>query len=200
MYTLDRGYQDYTLYRAILDAGSSFIGRVKDNVAYKCQEEREITESAAQAGVIKDMLISRIGTSHHKDEIKQTLRIVVVRFIDKDGQQKDLWLVTNLLDVPAETIALGYRYRWTVELFFRWFKQILGARHLISTKENGITMQMYAGVIASLLIVIWTGLKPNKRTWEMIQFYLMGWASLKELEAHIAKQKQKQVAAAKKGK
>ena len=200
LYTLDRGYQDYTLYRAILDAGSSFIGRVKDNVAYKCQEEREITESAAQAGVIKDMLISRIGTSHHKDEIKQTLRIVVVRFIDKDGQQKDLWLVTNLLDVPAETIALGYRYRWTVELFFRWFKQILGARHLISTKENGITMQMYAGVIASLLIVIWTGLKPNKRTWEMIQFYLMGWASLKELEAHIAKQKQKQEAAAKKGK
>ena len=61
-------------------------------------------------------------------------------------------------------------------------------------------MQMYAGVIASLLIVIWTGLKPNKRTWEMIQFYLMGWASLKELEAHIAKQKQKQEAAAKKGK
>lgn len=62
-------------------------------------------------------------------------------------------------------------------------------------------MQLYAGLIASLLIVLWTGLKANKRTWEMVQFYLMGWASLNELELHIAKQKVKQeVEASKKSK
>ena len=201
LYVTDRGYQDYKLFRDILDAGSSFISRVKDNIAYQIQEERELSQQASKAGVIKDILASRIGTEHHKDEVKQTLRIVVVSTTDSSGKPIELWLVTDRLDLPAETIALGYRYRWTIELFFRWFKQILGARHLISTKENGITMQLYAGLIASLLIVLWTGLKANKRTWEMVQFYLMGWASLNELELHIAKQKLKQEAeAAKKSK
>ncbi|MCC6511842.1 MAG: IS4 family transposase [Pirellulaceae bacterium] len=200
LYVLDRGYQEYSLYRGILDIGSSFIGRVKDNIAFKLLEEREITDEAGKAGVIKDMVVSRIGTDHHKDEIKQTLRIVVVSITNKEGKPTELWLVTNLLHLPAEIIGLGYRYRWTIELFFRWFKQILGARHLISTKENGITMQLYAGLIASLLIVLWTGLKANKRTWEMIQFYFMGWATLQELESHIAKQKLRQEKSAKKSK
>lgn len=194
LYVTDRGYQDYKLFRDILDVGSSFISRVKDNIAYQLQEERELSEEARKAGVIKDILVSRIGTDHHKDEIKQPLRIIIVSTTDSSGKPIELWLLTDRLDLPAETIALGYRYRWTIELFFRWFKQILGARHLISTKENGITMQLYSGLIASLLIVLWTGLKANKRTWEMVQFYLMGWASLNELELHIAKQKVKQSA------
>ena len=192
LYVLDRGYQDYLLYRAILDAKSSFIARVKDNIAYKCLEEKPLTDADRKAGVIKDLLVSRIGSSHHKDEIKQTLRIVVINSIDSTGEVKEIWLVTNLLTAPAETIGTGYRLRWTIELFFRWFKQILGARHLISTKENGIKMQLYAGLIASLLILLWTGLKPNKRTWEMVQFYLMGWATLTELEAHLVKQLERQ--------
>ena len=44
-------------------------------------------------------------------------------------------------------------------------------------------------LIASLLIVLWTGRKPTKRTWEMLQFYFQGWASLEEVETHLAKQK-----------
>jgi hypothetical protein len=196
LYVTDRGYQDYKLFRNILDAGSSFISRVKDNIAYRTLEERELSDQAKKAGVTKDILVSRIGTERHKDEVKQTLRIVVVSTTNSSGEPIVLWLVTDLLDLPAETIALGYQYRWTIELFFRWFKQILGARHLISTKENGITMQLYVGLIASLLIVLWTGIKANKRTWEMIQFYLIGWASLEELELHIAKQKAKQEAQA----
>ena len=89
-------------------------------------------------------------------------------------------------------MALGYRYRWTVELFFRWFKQILGCRDLISTKEKGVTMQLYAALIASLLIVLWTGVKANIRTWEMVQYYFMGWATLEELERHIRRQQERQ--------
>lgn len=196
LYVTDRGYQDYLLFRDIMDAGSSFITRVKENIAYQVKEERELSHKAREAGVIRDFLTSRIGTDHHKDEIKKVLRIVVVRTTNSSGQLIELWLVTDLLSVPAETIALGYRYRWTIELFFRWFKQILGARHLISTHENGITMQLYVGLIASLLIVLWTGIKANKRTWEMVQFYLMEWATLEEVETCIAKQKTLQEAAA----
>ncbi len=82
-------------------------------------------------------------------------------------------------------MALAYRYRWTVELFFRWLKCILGARHLISRGQNGVTLQMYAAVIVSLLIALRAGRKPTKRTYEMIQFYLIGWVTDEEFEAHL---------------
>jgi hypothetical protein len=62
LYVFDRGYQDYALYRKILDAQSSFIGRLKDNIAYNRQQEQELAEEARKAGVIRDMLVTRIGT------------------------------------------------------------------------------------------------------------------------------------------
>ena len=73
-----------------------------------------------------------------------------------------------------------------MELFFRWFKCILGARHLVAQSQEGLTLQLYAGLIASLLISVWTGHKPTKRTFEMVCLYFSGWASLDELDAHIA--------------
>jgi hypothetical protein len=52
-----------------------------------------------------------------------------------------------------------------------------------------VALHIYTALIASLLIVLWTGRKPTKRTWEMLQFYFQDWASLDELEAHLEKQK-----------
>ena len=49
---------------------------------------------------------------------------------------------------------------------------------------KGVEIQMYLAIIACLLILIYTGGQPNKRTYEMICFYLLGWARLEELEAH----------------
>ncbi len=48
-----------------------------------------------------------------------------------------------------------------------------------------MAIQIYAALIASLMLVLWTNRKPNRRTWEMIQFYLSGWATLEEFEAHL---------------
>jgi IS4 transposase len=89
--------------------------------------------------------------------------------------------------LDAELVALGYRFRWAVELFFRWFKCVLGCRHLLSTSRDGVTIQLYVGIIASLLISLWTGKKPTKRTLEMLQFYFAGLASEEELQEHIDK-------------
>jgi IS4 transposase len=100
-----------------------------------------------------------------------------------------LRLATNLLDVPAEIIALIYHYRWTIEIFFRFFKQILGCRHLLSHAQNGIEIQTYCAIIACMLISLWTGKKPTLRTYEMICYYFMGLADEEELLAHIAKLK-----------
>lgn len=85
-----------------------------------------------------------------------------------------LRIATNLLDVPAEIISLLYAERWAIGIFFRFFKQLLGCRHLLSHKQNGIEIQTYCAIIACLLISLWTGRKPTKRTYEMICFYFLG--------------------------
>src|SRR5262249_11775085 len=151
------------LFRDILDAGSSFIGRVKDNTAFTVAQEQSLTAAAQAAGVVRDVQLAKLGTDHHKDYLQQSVRLVMVRRTKPDGTAEELWLLTDRLDLPAELVALAYRYRWTVELFFRWFKCILGCRHLLATDQNGVTIQVYAALIASLLIVLWTGRKPNKR-------------------------------------
>jgi IS4 transposase len=187
LYVLDRGYADYELFAAIIGAGSSLIARVRDNTAFVVSEERPLDGAARDAGVIRDAVLSRLGTAHHKDHLKRPMRLVIVRTTDREGKVNDLWLLTDRLDLAADLVALGYRYRWTVELFFRWMKCVLGARHLVAESANGVALQMYAALIVSLLIVLRTGRKPTKRTFELIQFYLLGWVSDQEFEAHLVR-------------
>jgi IS4 transposase len=94
------------------------------------------------------------------------------------------------MDLSAEIISLIYRYRWQIELFFRWFKCILGCTHLLSHSANGVSLQVYCALIASMLITLWTGRKPTKRTFEMLCYHFMGWADDEELFNHIEKLKQ----------
>lgn len=89
--------------------------------------------------------------------------------------------------MPVDVIALIYKHRWAIEIFFRFFKHVLGCRHLISHRENGIEIQTYLAIIACLLIALWTGKKPTLRTYEMICFYFTGLASEEELVEHIQK-------------
>jgi hypothetical protein len=188
LYVIDRGYEDYQLFQDIVDAGSSFIARVQEDVAYQVLEQRPLTPDAQAAGVTSDVVLKRLGTAHHKNVVKQPVRIVHVQTDKRDahGQPQVLVLLTNRLDLSAELVALGYKHRWAVELFFRWFKCILGCRHLLAENQNGVEIQVYLGIIASLLISLWTGKKPTRRTLEMILFYVSGWATWEELQAHIA--------------
>lgn len=189
LYVIDRGYAGYGLFADILQAGSAFVGRLKEDAAFTVKEERPLPTAARAAGVIRDVVVSKLGTDHHKDVIGQSVRLVwvVTGKMRPDGTAEVLLLCTDLLELPAELVALAYQYRWHVELFFRWFKCILGARHLLAQSQEGLTLQLYAGLIASLLISVWTGHKPTKRTFEMVCLYFSGWASLAELVAHIDK-------------
>lgn len=192
LYVVDRGYAGYWLFRAILDAGSSFVGRVKESTAFRISQERDVTEEARTAGVIRDLVVSKLGSEHHKDEVGRPLRLVWVATgkVQADGRPELLLLCTDRLELAAELVALAYKYRWWVELFFRWLKCILGCRHLLSTSAAGVTIQVYMALIASLLISLWTNHRPNKRTFEMLCFYFNGWASMEELQAHIQKLQQ----------
>jgi hypothetical protein len=192
-YVFDRGYIDYDLFQELHDLPCSFLGRVKTNVAYEIQEERPISAAARAAGVKRDVVLRRLGTAHHTRLLPQPFRLVQVATgkTDADGVPEAMGLVTNRLDLDAELVALAYRYRWAVELFFRWVKCVLGCRHLLSQTANGVRMQVYVALIASLLISLWVGRTPTKRTYEMLCFYLSGWATETELIAHLERLPQK---------
>ncbi len=186
LYVIDRGYAEYQLFQDIIDARSDFIGRIRDNAVWTVVEERPLTAETRAAGVRSDRLVW-LGGPQSGSAFKQTLRVVEVDTgkTDAQGRPDLLLLATSRLDLAAELVALGYRYRWTVELFFRWLKCILGCRHLLANSRDGVTIQVYLAIIASLLISLWIGRKPTIRTLEMLQFYFMGWATEEELMAHL---------------
>jgi IS4 transposase len=192
LYVLDGGYADYTLLASILEAGSSFVVRVRSCSVYKILEERPVSERARKAGVQEDLLV-RLGSDSARQLHGVRLRLIKLRVRDTRaaaarrpaGSERTLWLVSDQLDLDAELVATLYRYRWQIELFFRWFKKILQAEHLLSHSQNGLTIMVYCALIASLLVRLWTGRKPTKRTYEMVCFYFLGWVSEAELAAHI---------------
>jgi hypothetical protein len=186
LYVIDRGYAEYQLFQDIVDAHSGFIGRIRDNAVWTVVEERPVSDVARAAGVRRDLVVW-LGGPQSGSVFRQPLRVVEVHTgkVDKNGQPDVLLLATNRLELAADLVALGYQFRWAIELFFRWFKCILGCKHLLSTDQDGITIQLYLGLIASLLISLWTGKKPTKRTWEMLQWYCSGWATEEELLNHI---------------
>jgi hypothetical protein len=186
LYVIDRGYAEYELFQDIVDARSDFIGRLRDNAVWTVVEQRPLTAAAKAAGVRSDRLVW-LGGPQSGRVFKQPVRVLEVDTgkTDAHGRPEILLLATSRLDLAAELVALGYRFRWSVELFFRWLKCILGCRHLLANSPQGVTIQVYLAMIASLLISLWVGRKPTVRTLEMIQFYFQGWASEAELRAHL---------------
>jgi hypothetical protein len=206
LYVLDRGYFQYGLYRAILDVGSSFICRARDNVVLgELLEERELSGDALAAGVVRDAVV-RLGHPKTKTRLQRPLRMVQIECTPhrkpsgKTGrggpQQGDtILIVTDRLDLPADVVALIYKHRWQVEIFFRFFKHVLGCRHLLSYCDNGIELETYAAIIACLLIALWTGRKPTLSTYRMLCWYFSGWADDQELARHIQRLNRQDTAA-----
>ncbi len=195
LYVTDRGYAKFALFNQIVDSGSSYICRLRDNSSWKAVEERYRNDDAELNELLSDELVEFSQDSG----LTHRVRVISVRInphtsrgkyrggssgVNSDGI---LRLATNLLEVPADVIALVFSKRWAVETFFRFFKHLLGCRHLLSADQNGIEIQTYCAIIACMLIVLWTGRKPTLRTYEMICFYFCGLADEDELMEHIQK-------------
>ena len=197
LYVTDRGYAKFTLFNQIVNANSSYVCRLRDNSVYTAVKENYRNDNAELNEIMSDQIVEfskGSGLDHH-------VRLICIRTkphttrgksrsgssgVDSDGV---LRIATNLLDVPANVIGLIFSERWAIEIFFRFFKQILGCRHLLSQDQNGIEIQTYCAIIACMLIALWTGKKPTLRTYEMVCFYFTGLADEDELMAHIEKLK-----------
>ena len=196
-YVMDRWFGQFTLFNEIHAKASSYVCRVKENSVFEVQKERLLCPEALKAGVVRDAVVKMGLNSKPEDRPDHPMRLVVIEAEPHEkrggrhgktagpGNRGTIVIATNLMDVPAEIIALIYHHRWAIEVFFRFFKQMLGCRHLVSEKPEGILIQVYCAIIACMLINLWTGKRPNKRTVEMLAWYLMGVATEAEVMAHL---------------
>lgn len=173
MIVADRNYShDHALLRRLQKEGLQFVLRLYNNLVLEAVEpERPLSEADRQAGVVWDRRV-RFGV-HGDGPILRVVRI--------EANGEVFQLVTTRSDLSAEMIGLIYRQRWQIELFFKWIKSILNCRHWLAESPAGVRIQIYCVLIASLLLMLWTGQRPNKRMVESLQWYWMGLATAEEL-------------------
>ena len=164
-YGLDYGFLD-----ELRQAGVSFVFRIRNKPRMEVVKELPLCEADRAAGVTWQGMV-RLGDDWQGEPVR------VVK-VEADG--KELLIATDL-NIEAELISLIYRYRWQIELFFKWLKCILGCRHLLAESPRGVAIQIYSALIAALMLQMLTGRKPGKRAMELIQFYLMGYVGLEEI-------------------
>ena len=178
----DRLYgKSYRLFADIAQAKAFFVFRISEQAIIHLEQELPLSAADTQAGVIRHAWV-HLGATEKLRSIR--LRLVEVR---RDGQH--LLLVTNhaLEDLSAQLVSLVYRRRWSIELFFRWIKCILGTRHFFAESRAGVAIQLYLALIAGLMLQLFTGARPNKRAMEFLQMYFLGWATAEEAARLISK-------------
>ena len=185
-YVMDRGFQQYQLLADIIAIGSDFLVRLRKSARCETIETRPLSAADRAAGVLSDTLV-RIGWRDNRTAVKQPLRLVEIAQADKPDHP--LRLLSNRLDLPAETIGVIYRHRWQVELFFRWLKCMANFGHFYSESPQGMTLQIYIALIGTLLIAIETGSRPSSYDYALMSMAVAGWAPLDQILAQAAKRR-----------
>ena len=119
LYVVDRGYAEYQLFQEIIDAESSFVGRIRNDANWTAVKERPVSPEAKATGVLSDREVW-LGGKKSRKALEQRLRIVEVDTgkIDKKGNPEVLLLATDRMDLDADLVALAYRYRCPSNYFF----------------------------------------------------------------------------------
>ena len=188
-YVGDRNYgYGYKLLAELEEAGCGYAMRIRDWASMTPVEQLETSDEDRAAGVVSDQLV-RLGARscwHHGP-------VRVIR-IEREDLGEPLVIATNRLDPSTHSgalIAAIYKERWKIELFFKWFKCVLGRpgkAHWFAESQEGAAIQIYSALIAALLLSRRLGKLPGKRAMEMLRFHSMGYASADELEVSLRAQ------------
>lgn len=191
VYIGDRGYERYMLYQSIKDASSDYVIRGQDRPV-EIVESRTLSAAARAARVVSDDEVT-LSPNGQRKAVTHRVRRVVIQKRDQGRQRTDrkvseqIVLFTSLMDVPAEVLAAIYELRWTIELFFRFLKHVLGCRRLLTNKSEGVAIQVYCSLIACLLLAQATGHNVGRVAMEQMSLYLQGWSTEEELLAGLAR-------------
>lgn len=183
VYVCDRGFVSFGLLDAAIDGGADLVVRATDRLNFAPRgEETPLDEQDRAAGVISDR-VGRLTGSPHCKAPRQEVREVLVADPDRPDRPDDapppaaIRLITTILDLPARVIAALYRWRWQIELFFRWLKVHANFRHLTAHSRHGMTLGFYVAVIAVLLMYQYAGRPVNKYAYNLLSLVAAGMAT-----------------------
>jgi hypothetical protein len=180
IYIGDCNYSNnYGQLRDMQAAGVDFLVRLAIDTQWVLESEEPLSAADQAASVVWAGTV-RLGKNGDGPR---------ARVIDILGEEEHILLVTTLAaePLPPELAATIYRHRWKIEMFFRWLKCILGCRHWLAESPRGVALQVYLALIAAVLLVLFSGKRPNRRQMEAIQFLTLGWASAQEVAAQVAR-------------
>ena len=140
----DRGYNDYTKFDEYSEKGVLFITRLKSNAVVEVIADNTVDP---QGAIFSDQIV-RLGTGD--DRMKNPLRLL--KTIDTEGNL--VLILTDDLARSAREIGDHYRYRWQIELFFKWIKQHLTVKHLYGESPQAVENQIYMALINYCLLML----------------------------------------------
>jgi hypothetical protein len=162
-YVVDKAYVDYRRLYRLHKQGAFFVTRAKDNMRFK----RMYSNSVDKGQGVRYDQIGRLETYYPKKEYPDKLRRI--KYYDQEKDQEFIFL-TNNTSLTALEIALLYKKRWEVELFFKWMKQHLRIKSFWGTTLNAVKIQMYCAIIAYCLVaIVGNKLKVNRTIYKILQ-------------------------------
>jgi len=181
-YIFDRGYVDYARLYKITLLSAYFVVRAKSNLKFRRIYSRKVDKST---GVQTDQVGKLTGFYVSKDYPEKLRK---VKYYDSEMNRTFVFL-TNNMSLSAQDIALLYKNRWQVELFFKWIKQHLKVKTFWGNSENAVRIQIYTAIITYCLVaIIGYELKLDRSTYEILQILgisLMDKTHVKELFTNI---------------
>lgn len=162
-YIFDRAYLDYTRLYKIERCSAYFVVRTKSNTKFRRMYSNKVDKLT---GIRCDQ-IGKLSGFYTSQEYPEKLRRV--KYYDKESNRTFVFL-TNNMKVTAEEVALLYKKRWQVELFFKWVKQHLKIKSFWGTSENAVKIQIYCAISAYCLVsIVADKLKLERSTYEILQ-------------------------------
>ena len=164
IYAFDAGYFNIDVYHRINDSGNYFVTKRHRNIKPVVQRQRPVSDQPVAGGYV---VLEDTDVCLGNDE-SQWYRILRVKLTTG----KEITILTNLLLLSAQQICLLYRYRWTIEIVFRWLKQTLQLDHFISRDPQGIMRQVLTALVVYALLVLFNQ-DPDrfspKQLWRLLQ-------------------------------
>ena len=163
-YVFDRGYFDLKRLYHINEIEAYFVIRQRGNLQYEVVSESDTMHNAD--GVLSDQVVKLTGY-HTSKKYPAVLRHVTYYAADKN---KTFVYLTNNMEIPATQVALLYKYRWRVELFFKWIKQHLKIKSFWGTTETAVRIQIYSAITAYCMVaIVEHDLKLHRSTYEVLR-------------------------------
>ena len=162
-YIFDKGYIDFKRLYNISQNLAWFVTRPKDNMNYRRLYSNKVDKTT---GVKIDQVIklnNHYATKDYPDKIR------LIKFYDETSDV-NLEFITNNFLLEATEIARLYKYRWSIELFFKWIKQHLQVQSFWGTSENAVRIQIYTAIITYCTVAIMKqNMKINHTNYEILQ-------------------------------